>query len=289
MPCWNGCAGRCCLSETRRLEGHLEAVCDVDARGQTRLRHQSFRAPVHLSKPHRDEGALVLNVVNPTAGLLDGDRLRVDVSVEGGARLLLTAPSASRIHTMRGGRAEVRQRFRVAAGGSLETWPELLIPQRGARYWQQTLIDLEEGAELLFFELLAPGRTASGEVFAYEELRWETDLRLGGRLLARERYRLSPDNGSLDALQRRFPCAYYASAFLVAPGLASQSSCWEALHGQQNDQTWVGVSALGKAEAFALKIIAADSLALRRTLRFAREAVHRELGRRPPGLRRAGD
>ena len=72
--------GTFCLRE-RGLAGHLELVCDVDSRGWTRLGHQSFRAPYHLSKPHHDAGALVLNVVNPTAGLLEGDR-----SAERGAR-----------------------------------------------------------------------------------------------------------------------------------------------------------------------------------------------------------
>ena len=45
--------------------------------------------------------------------------------VERGARLVLTTPSANRVHTMRGGKAEICQTFRVESGGSLEVWPEL--------------------------------------------------------------------------------------------------------------------------------------------------------------------
>jgi urease accessory protein len=198
-----------------RLDGHLRLVCDLDAHGQCRLREQSFSAPVHLSKPHYHEETLILNVANPTAGFFAGDRLRVDVRVETGARLLLTAPSANRVHTMAAGHAEVRQRLRVAAGASLEVWPELLIPQRGARYHQRTTIELEPGAELLFFERLAPGRTAMGETFAFTELRLELDVRrMHGRLLLRERSHLAPGSPVLEALTRRFPGAYYASAVL---------------------------------------------------------------------------
>lgn len=271
----------------RGVSGHLELVADVDARGQTRLRHQSFRAPIHLSKPFRDADALVVNIVNPTAGSLDGDRLRIDVRVERGARLLLTTPSANRVHTMRGGHAEVTQRFRVEAGGSLEWWPELLIPQRGARYRQRTEIDLADGAELLFFEMLAPGRTAMGEVFAYDELRWATDLRRGGKLIARERYHLSPENDSLAALRRRFPQAYYASAFVAAPGWRLPLACWETLRSCQSKDAWVGVSALSES-AFVWKLVAADGLALRRIAGTAREVIYQALGRRRPSLRRAG-
>ena len=275
------------LEETsaRRLNGHLHLVCDADSRGETRLRHQSFRAPIHLSKPHRDQGCLVLNIANPTAGFFEGDRLAVDVSVERGARLLLTSPGANRIHAMDAGCATVRQRLRVAGGGSLETWPELLIPQRGSRYRQHTTIELEPGAELLFFERLAPGRTAMGEIFAFAELRLETDLYVAGRLLLRERSRLVPGGRMLEALRRRFPSAYYAGAILSAPALHPHSACWQALHEQQDGNTWIGTSSLG-GNSFVLKIIASDSLTLRRALVAARETVYSALGRKVPGLRR---
>jgi urease accessory protein len=269
----------------RRLDGHLDLVCDLDARGQTRLRRQSFSAPIHLSKPHREGDTLVLNVANPTAGFFEGDRLIVDVSVEQDARLLLTAPSANRVHAMDAGRAEIRQRFRVAAGASLETWPELLIAHRDARLWQQTEIELEPGAELLFFERLSPGRTAMGEVFAFAELRLDVDVRVGGRLLLRERSRLSPGSPSLNALTRRFPTAYYASAILCAAALTPLSACWQRLHDLQDDKTWIGVSMLGTG-AFVVRMLAQDSIALRRALVFARTAIYEAFGRQVPELRR---
>lgn len=267
----------------------MSLVCDVDTRGRTRLRHESFCAPIHLSKPHWEENTLVLNIVNPTAGFLEGDRLEVDVLVEQGARLLLTSPGANRVHTMSlGGGAEVRQRLRVAAGASLEMWPELLIPQRGARYWQRTDIELAAGAELLFFERLAPGRTAMGEVFEFAEVRLDTDVRVDGRLLLRERSRLEPGSRALEALRRRFGQAYYACGIMVSPDLAPDAACWQRLHDLHDDRAWIGVSMLGAPgdQAYVLKVVAADSLALRRVWDVARAAIYASLGRQMPGLRR---
>ncbi len=274
------------MTTTTRLDGGLDLLCAVDARGQSVLRRQCFRAPVHLSKPHHDAGALVVNVVNPTAGLLAGDRLRVRVEVAPGARLVLTTPSATRVHTMRGdGYAETRQEFRVAAGGSLESWPEPLIPQRGARYRQRTAIALAPGAELLFLETVAPGRVASGEAFEFRELSWATDLRLGGRLRVRERYRITLGHTALRALRERFPTGYWGSAFLASPGLAVGSPCWDALHAEHGPDHWVGVSAVAP-EVFVVKLVAADSLALRRVCRALRAHVYAALNRCPPDLRR---
>lgn len=267
------------------LEGHLELLCDLDVRGQTRLARQSFRAPLHLSKPFWVGHTLVLNVVSPTAGLLEGDRVRVEVSVKRGARLVLSTPAATRIHTMRGGGAEVTQTFNVQSGASLEASPEMLIPQRNARYRQRTQIALEKGAELMFFERLAPGRTAAGETFAYDELRWETDLRIDGRLVVRERFRLASGDDSLIALKRQFPAAYYGSGLIVSETAAS---CVEEIHALHRPECWVGISALGAPGAFALKVVAADSLGLRRTMDAARRIVYAALGRPAVDLRRAG-
>ena len=59
----------------RAVSGHLELVFQARGDGRTVLARQSFRAPMHVGKPHEDEGTLVLQLVNPTAGFFDGDRL----------------------------------------------------------------------------------------------------------------------------------------------------------------------------------------------------------------------
>ena len=269
----------------RGLTGHLRLVCSFDERGHTYLREQSFCAPVHLSKPHLEDGVLVVNIVNPTAGLLAGDRVQYDVAVESGARVLLTAPSASRAHRIVDGDARVLQEFRVASGGWLESWPEMFIPQGGARYRQRTTVRIEEGGEALLIEMIAPGRTASGEVFAFTELDWETEMFLGETKIARERYALSPDSPTLTALRLQFPEAYSASCFVVSPHLRADAECWQRIHDLHNAEAWVGCGALVRG-GFAIRVVAAGSVALRRTVGAIREEVYSALGRPAPALRR---
>jgi len=270
------------------LTGHLDIICAADADGRSHLRHQSFRAPIHLSKPHLDDGTLVVNVVNPTAGLLAGDRIACRVTVEAGARLLLTTPSATRAHCTGDGYAEVTQELHVAAGGWLENWPELLIPQGGARYRQRTELRVERGGELLFFESLAPGRVAMGEAFAFTELVWATDVLLAGELIARERYRLTPHAESVRAWRTQFAAGYYASCFVVTPRLAPDSACWQRIHELHESDAWIGCGALRGEGAWVIKVLAASSVVLRRKLAAIRTELYAALGEREPSLRRAG-
>ena len=139
---------------------------------------------------------------------------------------------------------------------------------------------------MIFLETVAPGRVASGEAFAFEELRWATDLRVGDRLLVRERYRLTPEGRTLAALRARFAEAYWGSAFLLLPGITARSPLWDDLHAQHGPDLWVGVTALAGGDAFAVRMVAADSLVLRRFCRMLRERVYNALGRPAPDLRR---
>lgn len=269
------------------LQGHLHLVCALDSRGVSHLRSQSFRAPMHISKPHLDAETLVVNVINPTAGLLAGDEVKCDVAVEPGAQLVVTTPSASRAHSMRDGRAVLVQNFRVAAGGFLDVWPELFIPQAGTRYHQRTTARVEPGGTLLLAEMLAPGRVASGEAFAYEWLRWETDVYLGDELIARERYTLQPGAPSVEALRGSFEHAYYASVYVVAE-LSETDDCWRAIHDLHCADVWVGVSRL-RHGGWVVKILAAESIPLRRAMAQIRRSLYAALRHATPDLRRVGN
>ena len=251
------------------LNGQLDLVCSADEQSRSFIGSQSFRAPFHLSKPYWDEHALLVQIVNPTAGVLAGDVLSSRVKVESGARLLLTTPSANRIHAMPSGCASLEQHFSVADGAWLEVMPELFIPQSQCRYRQRTVIEVVAGGELFFVETLAPGRVARGEVFEFTEVEWEFELRHAGNLIARERFALRPFDESTTSLRHPFPTGYYASCYVITPRISPEHEVWRAIHDLTSDVMMIGVSRL-VAGGSTIKILAADSITLSRTLRAIR-------------------
>jgi urease accessory protein len=262
------------------------------------LSRQSFCAPFHLSKPHVDADCLVVNIVNPTAGLFDGDEVELAAHVESDAKLILTTPSASRIYHSRSGKpAIVRQRVSVENGGFVEFIPEPIIPQAGAIYHQQTTLEAATGAEMIFFEWLTPGRVASGEVFAYRQLNWETEVRWNGNLVAKERYRLNPtEPETLAALTTKFPQAHYLGCFFLTdlkeparaemhlprqPGYFPVAEI-EAL---ENASIYLGWSALTNG-GYVIKALCADSLSTRKLLGNLRRVLYTAFGKTMPSLGR---
>jgi len=264
------------------LNGHLHLIGSRYDSGQTYLRQQSFRAPLHISKPHEDAGCLVVNIVNPTAGIFDGDAIELTAEAEAGASLVLTTPSASRVYRSRSGApAKVVQRFTARADAFLEYFPEPFIPQAGARYQQTTELHAEPGGTLLFFDWLTPGRVASGEVFEYAELSWDLDAIVGGKLVARERYRLSPEDSSLEALKRFHPQCHYLSCLLLgAPTLPVME-----IESLNSPEVYLGHSALTSG-GYTIKALCQDSLSARHTLQRLRHILYNAMGRPLPTLGR---
>jgi urease accessory protein len=259
------------------FSGHLSLRAATRTHGRTVLAAQSFRAPFHLSKPYWDADARVLiaQVVNPTAGILAGDRLASDIAVETGAALLVTTPSASRVFRMRGGSAACEQRFTVADGAWLEVLPEPLVPHRGCTYRQRTQVEIAAGGGLFFVDQLMPGRVAHGEAWAWDRLTLKLEVRLGGEPILRERFDQTGEAlRDLAALAGSGPAACFANAILIAPPSADEAAWRTALAALHGDGLWLGVSALRRG-GHSLKIVAPDAVRLRRALRDARRILAR--------------
>lgn len=255
------------------FSGHLALRAAARADGRTFIAAQSFRAPYHVSKPYWDGQALLVQVVNPTAGILAGDRLESEIAVDAGASLLATTPSASRVFKMNGGSAECRQHFRVAAGAWLEVLPEPLVPHRGSRYRQVTRIDVERGGELFFADLLMPGRVAHGEAWEWERLRLELDVRIEGELVLRERFEHS--GGELRELAEWAGSgakACFGNAVLIAEASDGGAAWREPLAALHSDGLWLGVSALRRG-GWSIKFVARDGVAFRKALRDIRRVL----------------
>lgn len=268
----------------RSIHGHLDLRSDVRVDGIPYLSRQSFRPPVHLGKSHLESGTLLVNLVNPTAGFFDGDRLEIDVTAGHGSRMILSTPAASRVFRARGETpAFCQQELRVERDAFLEWIPEPFIPQAGARYHQRTVIELEESAGLFFFEWIAPGRVARGEVFAYEFLRWELDLKLAGRLVAREQFELRPGDHSVAALRDKFPAAHCVTAYVA--GIPDDAWPSEDLDLLGNDQVYLGHGPLS-GNVRLVRALCADSLAARSLMSGLRELLYRAAGEAAPRLGR---
>ncbi len=270
----------------RRLRGYLRLTCEADDQGFTQLTRKGFRRPIHISKPYRQDNGLLVNVMSPTAGLLAGDLVEIEVRASAETSLVLSSPAALRIHKMDSGWASLYQRFEVESGGFLEVNPEWLILQGESRFSQRTSIEIEKGGALLFIESIAPGRIAYNEVFQFNSFQNHLKLKWGNSLSALERYSIEPPKGSHSTWQAAFEAPFFVSIFLVDETFTGNSDIAEFIYKLNTSTLLAGASRLAHGPCWNAKLLSPDPVEARMAIDSIRRFFYERTGRRIASLRR---
>jgi urease accessory protein len=153
--------------------------------GATRLIGRRHTGPLVVQKPFYPEGRELCHSVllHPPGGIAGGDRLELEVAVNGGARALITTPAAAKWYRSSGPVAEQRAALAIGTGGSLEWFPQENIVFDRAQARMSSLVQLAQGACFIGWDITRLGRTASGERFETGELRSRTEVLQAGRRL----------------------------------------------------------------------------------------------------------
>jgi len=222
------------IQPAARVDASLRLAFEFDhASGRTVLATSHQQPPLRVVRAFTlADAAALVHLHNVSGGLLGGDHLALRVSAGAGARVQLTTTGAMRIYHPRQEAAATTQVTEITVGESalLEYVPDPIIPFAGARYLQRTSIQLAQGAGLFWWEILAPGREARGEIFEYESVEMRADLTAMGRPIAAERIRLEPRNRALDSLARLGPYRTWAAFYICRTGV--EAGAWIALENE---------------------------------------------------------
>jgi len=167
-------------------------------------------APISLEDP-----AAIVSMLNPTGGVLGGDRLTVEIDVGAGAHACLTTPSATRVYRSAGAPSVQTVRVRLAPGAVCEWVPDHTIPSPGAIIDQTLVFEVGEGAALLAIDAWAAGRVARGEAWTFARLSSTLRVEDAAGPVLRDRFVLV---GARDWSMRGFTDghAYFGSLAVIA-------------------------------------------------------------------------
>jgi len=262
--------------------------------GVTRIQRHYQRVPLHVYRPiyldeRRPDMAFVF-VQQFGEGLVQGDRYRIDIDCGPGSATHITTQAATNIYGARQNFATQMINLRVGAGAVLEYLPDPIVPFRGARLFQRTVVTADPEATVILGETLLPGRIAHGEAHVYDLYWAETDARRpDGRLLFADLLRLNPlEGGGSRSLGVLGPYDVIATLHVVSgPGDPARlvTPLREALAAQEDVMS--GVSELPNRAGVGVRLLGRTSKAVQAALRAAWNAARLELlGTPAPNLRK---
>ncbi|MCP9460456.1 MAG: urease accessory protein UreD [Nitrospira sp.] len=266
-----------------------ELVLDYAREGdRTILTHSRCRAPWNCIPPIQldDSACLYTPLVNPSGGLVGGDRLSVRAALGSEAHVLFSTPSANRVYRSLGETAVQAVELHVGSGAILEWVPDVTIPFAGSRFKQTIHVTLAPGATVLLWDAIASGRVARGERWAFASLENEIRITTASGQCVLERYALDAQGIGMAA---RWD--YAGSLYLIGDGV--EAGRWKQVEDRLADildrrvGTVLGGVSQPAAPGLAVKLLARSAPELNGTLDELWQAIRLSLWNLPrPSLRR---
>ena len=136
-------------------------------------------------------------LMNISGGIAGGDALSMAIHLDARTQACVAGQAAERVYRALGAEpARLRTAIHVGTGATLHYLPQETILFDGFALSRSLDIELAEHAQYLGVECLVFGRQAMGEIVRTGQLRDQTSLRRGGKLVFQDMIRL---DGDIDA------------------------------------------------------------------------------------------
>ncbi len=176
------------------------------------------RAPLKILAPKNHGDARWAFLSTYGGGLVDGDEISLEVRVGRGARAVVGTQASTKVYRCPRGRAAQRFDADVGEDALLVVAPDALTPFADSRYEQRATLRLARGASLAWADVLACGRAARGERWAFARYASRTRVLREGALVADDSLALDRADRDLAPAMGRFDAL--ATLLLFGPALA---------------------------------------------------------------------
>jgi urease accessory protein len=193
-------------------------------RGQTVLAERRFTLPLQAfdAVPMDGDGSVCLMLLNPTGGLVGGDRLKTEIALGPDTHVCLTTSSATKVYRTLGPPAIQETAIRIGAGAILEYIPDHVIPHPGSVFHQSLTVEMGPKSRVILADAFAIGRLARGERWSFAEIVNRITVRSCGRPVFLDWMKIDPS-------RQRAACmdgfGYVATVGLLADGVVA----WEKI------------------------------------------------------------
>ncbi len=207
--------------------GLLDVTFGREGDNPTRLLRDHVKVPYHLTGTLATDpapGLTTLVTQEPTGGVAQGDRHRMIVDAQAGARAHVTTQSATKVHSMNENYAHLDATLRAGPETHLEYLPGATIVNENARCLQTISVDLATNATVIVADVLVPDGLSDHEPFTFDHYHASVEAEYEGRLVCADTVDLRPaDRDPRDAASVG-EYGIVGSLYVFAPGLAADDS-----------------------------------------------------------------
>lgn len=249
--------------------------------GRTRLTEVEAQPPLQVMAAHdvhpRVPDLASLTIVSPSGGVLQGDRLMVDLRLGRGARLTVGTQSSVRVYRTPDGGAVSATTLVVGPRAYLEYLPDPWMPYADSRLTALTRCVVDPTGTLVVCEAVVAGRLARGERFALDRFESVVTVeRPVGDPFVRDALRIERSEDPT-RVGRFGGSPAVATLLVVSPGVGA-----DLVRAAVGELPGVGVSALPDGAGAWVRALGPDARSVMAVVRSARAAVRTQVLGHPP-------
>jgi urease accessory protein len=124
--------------------------------------------------------------MNPTGGIVQGDRYFYKIQLKEGAEAFITDTMATKVYKMDLNYASKQVDVYLGKDSRLEFLPRETMVFVDSRWYQRVTFHVSEGSKLLYCEIFCPGRIARGEFWDFEIYSSKVVIEKDGKLVLNE-------------------------------------------------------------------------------------------------------
>lgn len=256
--------------------------------GRTVAKNVYFQGAFKVMRPiyHQKNNYPCYYLLNPGGAYFDGDSYQMNITLEEKAQLTLTTQSATKIYKTPQQQAYQESTFHLKKDSYLEYLPDPLIAYKDAKYFQKNTIYMEEGATLLFSDILTPGWSPDGEHFSYEMLRLKTKIYMNGELIVYDHIKLQPESQHMSGLGFMEGYTHLGSLIVVGEKTNDEllDRLYEAIQQETGDFTF-GLSRLF-AQGFTVRVMGNYTQVIERIINICHQVLSDEWYQKKPSFLR---
>lgn len=182
-----------------------EARLDLDFKassGRSYLAKRLHLGPLVLQKTLHPEGPSICHsvVIHPPGGVAGGDELTLNVTLNEGAKALLTTPGAGKWYKASGQFAKQHLQFDVKDNACVEWLPQENILFDASQVKFSSTVNLTPQATYAAWEILCLGRQAQHEEWLSGIMQQQVSIRRAGKLIWNEQALLKPEQSTFKSM-----------------------------------------------------------------------------------------
>lgn len=231
------------------MHSRLTLSTQLTSSGRTQLKDSFVSPPFKLmTLPHQGH-VLEAIQMSSSPGLLAGDKLHIDIHLAAETELSLRTQAYTRVQSMNKGEwAEQHTHIFLKRGCRISYLPHPLVLHKDSSLKQTTIVEMEEGSQLIYGDIVAIGRVLNQERFAFEQFSSYLRVSFQGKPLLSDRIQWLPRHMPLTALSQMEDYSHQGTFvymnLAVAPSVLKERVQAIQSHYSQQMECMVGTSLL---------------------------------------------